>query len=46
MQAPEVLMHGGFSKAADVYAFGILLWEIYTGEYAFQVGGSVRMLEP
>ena len=23
---PELLVHGKLSKAADVYAFGILLW--------------------
>lgn len=29
--APEVLMEGKISKAADVYAFGMTLWELYTG---------------
>lgn len=33
--APEVLMNGRVSKAADVYSFGILLWELYTGGTAF-----------
>eukprot|EP00983_Pelagomonas_calceolata_P055908 1144356-Pelagomonas_calceolata.AAC.2 len=28
--APEVLLEGRVSKAADVYAFGITLWELYT----------------
>ncbi|KAL6047965.1 Serine/threonine protein kinase, catalytic domain containing protein, variant 2 [Balamuthia mandrillaris] len=26
--APEVLEHGEYSKASDVYSFGIVLWEI------------------
>uniref|UniRef100_A0A7S3VTM3 Protein kinase domain-containing protein n=1 Tax=Dunaliella tertiolecta TaxID=3047 RepID=A0A7S3VTM3_DUNTE len=28
--APEVLLEGRVSKAADVYAFGITLWELFT----------------
>ncbi|GAX79176.1 hypothetical protein CEUSTIGMA_g6616.t1 [Chlamydomonas eustigma] len=27
--APEVLMQGHISKAGDVYAFGILMWELF-----------------
>jgi serine/threonine protein kinase len=34
--APELLLHGRASKASDVYAFGILLWELATGLRAFQ----------
>ena len=33
--APEVLLEGKQSKAADVYAFGLVMWEIYTGGRAF-----------
>eukprot|EP00891_Asterochloris_glomerata_P005705 jgi/Astpho2/5705/gw1.00079.187.1_t len=29
---PELLMDGILTKAADVYAFGVLLWEMYTAE--------------
>eukprot|EP00775_Hariotina_reticulata_P011706 gene11706-11851_t len=39
---PEVLMYGKISRASDVYAFGILLWELYTGQQAFQ--GTPRVL--
>ncbi|KAG1661975.1 hypothetical protein FOA52_007147 [Chlamydomonas sp. UWO 241] len=34
--APELLVSGRQSQAADVYAFGILMWETFTGEYAFR----------
>ncbi|GLC33295.1 hypothetical protein PLESTB_000349600 [Pleodorina starrii] len=34
--APEVLLHGQMSKAADVYAFGITLWEMFTGGLPYQ----------
>jgi serine/threonine protein kinase len=34
--APEVLMHGKLSFASDVYAFGIMLYEMYTATQAFQ----------
>ena len=29
---PELLRDGQLSKAADVYAFGVLLWEMYVAE--------------
>jgi hypothetical protein len=34
--APELLLHGHMSKAADVYAFGITLWELFTGGNAYK----------
>jgi serine/threonine protein kinase len=33
--APEALLHGRISKAADVYSFGITLWEMFTGAHAY-----------
>jgi serine/threonine protein kinase len=33
--SPELFMAGHVSKASDVYAFGILLWETMTGQRAF-----------
>lgn len=44
MQAPETLLHGKISTASDVYAFGILLWELYTGGHAYK--GVPRALLP
>lgn len=34
--APEVMEHGKMSTAADAYAFGVLLWEMYCGAKAWQ----------
>jgi len=34
--APEVLLDGRMSKAADVYSFGITLWELYTAGKPYQ----------
>lgn len=41
--APELLLHGHASKASDVYAFGILLWELATGRRPYS-GTPVGML--
>lgn len=30
--APECFKGDGLSKHSDVYAFGILMWELYTGQ--------------
>jgi serine/threonine protein kinase len=29
--APEVMMEGKSSKRSDVYAYGVLLWEVFCG---------------
>ena len=35
-QPPELLSHGEVSPACDVYAFGFLMWEVFTGEEVFK----------
>jgi serine/threonine protein kinase len=40
--APEVLMHGKISFASDVYAYGIMLYEIYTASQAYK--GVLKVL--
>ena len=34
--APELLQEGKLTKAADVYSFAMLMWEIYSGTALFQ----------
>ncbi|KAG2453166.1 hypothetical protein HYH02_002490 [Chlamydomonas schloesseri] len=34
--APETLLKGHVSRASDVYSFGILLYELYSGETAYK----------
>lgn len=33
--SPEVVLHGHISKASDVCAYGVLLFELITGQRAF-----------
>ena len=34
--APEIISNGKASKSADVYSFGVILWELYHGSSAWQ----------
>jgi serine/threonine protein kinase len=38
--APECFRGDGLSKHSDVYAFGILMWELYTGQVGMQKLGA------
>lgn len=35
-RAPEILIKGHISSKSDVYAFGMVLWELYTGQKVFK----------
>jgi len=41
--SPEVICHAHFSKHSDVYAFGIILWEVFTRSDVY-VGLSVAQI--
>ena len=41
--APEVIRSNEYSKAADVYAWGIIMFELYTKEYPYQHSIYARM---
>lgn len=34
--APELMTGGKISKAADIYSFGLLMWECWEGRHAFE----------
>ncbi|CAM8918728.1 unnamed protein product [Rhodiola kirilowii] len=33
--APEVIEHSAYNHKADIFSFGILLWELLTGELPY-----------
>lgn len=41
---PELITEGILTKSADVYAFGVITWEIYVGRCAALPGRSSGML--
>lgn len=42
-QAPEVIAHQNFSKASDVYAFGLIMWELLTWALPFEQSSSYQV---
>jgi serine/threonine protein kinase len=34
--APEVIEHNPYGEKADVFSFGIVLWELLTGKVPYQ----------
>lgn len=42
--SPELLRHGKLGPAADVYAFGIIAWEIVAGEEAYSDLTAIQIL--
>ena len=41
-QAPEVLVESRYSQKADVYSFGITMWQVRTGRNVGSVGVRVQ----
>lgn len=42
---PELLRYGHMSAAVDLFAFGVLMWEVFTGQAAFRyVWQSLNLL--
>jgi hypothetical protein len=42
--APEVLERGVVSKAADVYSFGVLLWQVRHASWSASISAEVTEL--
>jgi tetratricopeptide (TPR) repeat protein len=42
--APEVLTGGFISPRADLYAFGIIAYELFTGRHPFDTGDIVKLI--
>merc|ERR1712183_948798 len=40
--APEVIRHEHYNYAADVYSFGLLMWEIITREKPFEPKSQIE----
>ena len=39
--APESLVHGKYSEASDVWAFGVLCWEVYSLGFEPYTGDTI-----
>lgn len=44
-QAPEVLRFGQLSAAADIYSFGILMWQLFVGHAAYRKLSHGQLME-
>ena len=43
---PELLAHSQLTPLADVYSFGMVMWEIYTGQVRTRLGRLFRHMHP
>ena len=44
--APEVLMNESFTFKADVYSFGVIVWELLTGKVPWKGTHSTQQISP
>jgi serine/threonine protein kinase len=42
--APEVIKGETFGQSADVYSFGVILWEMLTGQVPFKYRSSTQII--
>ena len=42
-QAPEILRNSGVGLPSDVFSFGIIMWEIISGEIAYEVQQNLEI---
>lgn len=43
--APEVMAHGIFSKASDIFSFGIVLWELFERKIPYMGISNSEVIE-
>ncbi len=42
--SPELIAHARLTQLNDVYSFGIVMWQLFTGEGGFAASGSLLTL--
>eukprot|EP00889_Picochlorum_renovo_P000367 jgi/Picre1/27397/NNA_000364.t1 len=42
--APELMSDGQTSKASDIFSLGVLIWEVWTGEQAWEDSRAVQII--
>eukprot|EP01105_Mastigella_eilhardi_P020834 TRINITY_DN4_c0_g1_i3.p1 TRINITY_DN4_c0_g1~~TRINITY_DN4_c0_g1_i3.p1 ORF type:complete len:396 (-),score=77.15 TRINITY_DN4_c0_g1_i3:57-1172(-) len=43
--APEVLIHSEHTKATDIYSYGVVMWEVVTGDTPFKGVEAAHLLD-